>query len=519
MTQLLGIDVGTSSTKAVVCDAHGTILATVSAPHQLLTPRPGWSEQEPESWWHATVHAVRGVLGTPGVSAAQIVGVGLSGQMHGSVLLPAESLAGDASGAKALRPALLWNDQRTAAQCATIVAAAGGRDRLVNMVGNAALTGFTLPKLLWVREHEPETWSRVAGWCLPKDFVRLRLTGEFATDVGDAAGTLLFDVDRRSWSNPAHALFDLDPSLAAPVHESCAGAGRITAWAESQTGLRKGTPVVAGSGDNQCGAVGAGVVEPGLVLATLGTSGVIYAHSELPLKDAQGDAAKAGRVHTMCAGDGRAGTPGHWSLTGCMLSAAGSLAWLHDSLFPEVAYDTLLTEAEAVAPGAAGLVFLPHLTGERCPHPDPDARGAFVGLTARHGRGHMVRAVVEGVTLTMRQILDIFSEVGVEASRVRLGGGGSRGAFWRQLQADIYGTTVELPNTEEGPAFGAALMAGVGAGVWNDLVEACRETVRVSESRSPEPGTAGLYESLLQQYCTLYPDLRAHFPGLAAFDR
>ncbi|MFG0260742.1 MAG: xylulokinase, partial [Phycisphaerales bacterium JB041] len=377
--------------------------------------------------------------------------------------------------------------------------------------------GFTLPKLLWVRRHEPDVWSRVAGWCLPKDFVRLRLTGAFAADVGDAAGTLLFDVDKRTWSERAHALFDLDPGMAAPVLESCACAGRVTPWAAAATGLREGTIVVAGSGDNQCGAVGAGVVEPGLMLATLGTSGVIYAHSDLPRKDSGGDA--AGRVHTMCAADGVSGAPGHWSLTGCMLSAAGSLAWLHDALFPDVDYAVLLAEAEASPPGAAGLVFLPHLTGERCPHPDPEARGAFVGLTARHGRGHLVRAVVEGVTLTMRQILDIFSEVGVRASRIRLGGGGAKGAFWRQLQADIYGTPVELPNTEEGPAFGAALMAGVGSGVWDGLNAACAATIRVTESRSPERASAEFYERLLREYRTLYPDLRAHLSGLGAFDR
>lgn len=518
MTQLLGIDVGTSSTKAVITDARGAIIATASAPHQLLTPKPGWSEQEPEGWWNAAVAAIGSVLASPGVSSDAIAGVGLSGQMHGSVLLPDSALSGDASNATALRPALLWNDQRTAAECQAIEAAAGGRAGLVELVGNAALTGFTLPKLLWVRAHEPETWAKVAGWCLPKDYVRLRLTGAFAADVGDAAGTLLFDVDRRVWSEQAHALFDLDPGMAAPVLESCAVAGRITGWAAGQTGLREGTPVVAGSGDNQCGAVGAGVVEAGLVLATLGTSGVIYAHSDLPRKDLGADAG-AGRVHTMCAADGRAGTPGHWSLTGCMLSAAGSLAWLHDALFPDVAYEALLAEAEAAPAGAAGLVFLPHLTGERCPHPDADARGAFIGLTARHGRGHLVRAVVEGVTMTMRQILDIFSEVGVDASRIRLGGGGAKGAFWRQLQADIYGTPVELPNTEEGPAFGAALMAGVGAGVWDDLGAACAATIRVTESRSPDGGTVEFYRGLLAEYRTLYPDLRAHLSRLGAFDR
>jgi len=519
---LLGIDIGTSATKAVVCDHRGTILASASSPHELLTPQPGWSEQDPDGWWNATIAAIRSVLAETDINAAEIAGVGLSGQMHGSVLLPKTSLAGDGSNARALRPALLWNDQRTASQCAQVERTAGGRTALVDMVGNAALTGFTLPKLLWVREHEPELWAQVAAWCLPKDSIRLRLTGELATDVGDAAGTLLFDVDRRQWSDRAHSLFGMDASLAPRVLESCALAGRVTGWAAAQTGLVEGTPVIAGSGDNQCGAAGAGVVEPGLVLATLGTSGVIYAHTNEPRKDSGTGATLAGRVHTMCAADGSADSPGHWSLTGCMLSAAGSLAWLHDALFPETPYDTLLAEAQAVPPGAAGLVFLPHLTGERCPYPDPSARGAFVGLTSRHGRGHLVRAVVEGVTLTMRQILDIFAAVGVEtdarATRIRLGGGGAKGAFWRQLQADIYGLTVELPNTEDGPAFGAALMAGVGAGVWNDLREACRSTIRVTESRSPETKTVATYAALMDEYRRLYPVLRDRFAALAAFD-
>lgn len=523
MSCLLGIDIGTSATKAVLCDRRGRILATASSPHKIRTPQPGWSEQDPEGWWIATVAAVRGVISTAGIRVEAVAGVGLSGQMHGSVLLPESACAGDGAGARALRPALLWNDQRTALQCAEIERAAGGRAALVEMVGNAALAGFTLPKLLWIREHEPEVWAKVAAWCLPKDYVRLRLTGELATDAGDAAGTLLFDIDQRDWSDRAHALFGLDTGLAPRVLESCAVSGRVTAWAAAQTGLCAGTPVVAGSGDNQCGAAGAGVVEPGLVLATLGTSGVIYAHSNEPRRDTGDGVRAAGRVHTMCAADGTAERPGHWSLTGCMLSAAGSLAWLHDALFPGTPYEQLLAEAEAAPPGSAGLVFLPHLTGERCPHPDPQARGAFVGLTSRHGRGHMARAVVEGVTLTMRQILDIFAGVGVEtdagASRVRLGGGGAKGAFWRQLQADIYGRTVERPNTEEGPAFGAALMAGVGAGVWSDLPEACRAAVRVTETRIPDTETSELYTALLDEYGQLYPVLRGRFAALETFDR
>ncbi len=519
MTLLLGIDIGTSSTKAVLCDGSGCLRASASSPHVLLTPQPGWSEQDPEGWWVATIAAIRGVLEQAGVSGDAVSGVGLSGQMHGSVLLGEDALFGGGAEGGALRPALLWNDQRTARQCERIEGTVGGRRELVELVGNAALAGFTLPKLLWSREHEPEVWAQVAAWCLPKDFVRLRLTGRVATDVGDAAGTLLFDVDGRRWHQDAFGLFELDSSISPTVLESCEVAGRITSWAAAQTGLCEGTPVVAGSGDNQCGAVGAGVVEPGLVLATLGTSGVIYAHCNESRKDLGCGGTPPGRVHTMCSADGTGKRLGHWSLTGCMLSAAGSLAWLHDAVFPDTPYAQLLAEAKAVEPGAGGLVFLPHLTGERCPHPDPDARGAFIGLTSRHSRGHMVRAVVEGVTLTMRQILDIFRDVGVETQRIRLGGGGSKTAFWRQLQADVYGVPVELPNTEEGPAFGAALMAGVGAGVWGDVAEACSEAIGITETREPDATRRAVYDELHGVYETLYPRLREQCAALGRFDR
>jgi xylulokinase len=517
MACVLGIDIGTSSTKALVCDGSGRVLGTGASPHETATPRPGWSEQDPDAWWQATAGAVRAALEDSGVAPEAIAAVGLSGQMHGSVLLDERAL-GSPDG-PALRPALLWNDQRTGPQCQELERRAGGRRAMVEMVGNAALPGFTLPKLLWVRQHEPEVWSRVRAWCLPKDFVRLRLTGQLATDPGDAAGTLLLDVERRDWSQDAHQLADLDPALAPPVLESCAPAGRITPHAASHTGLAEGTPVVAGSGDNQCGAAGAGVVAPGLVLAALGTSGVIYAHAPEARLDLGTNHAPAGRVHTMCAADGDAARAGHWALTGCMLSAAGSLAWLRETLFPDTPYDRLFEEAAASPAGSRGLLFLPHLTGERCPHPDPAARGAFVGLTSRHARGDLVRAVLEGVTLTMRQILDIFRSVGVEPARVRLGGGGARTALWRGLQADIYGLPVELPNTEEGPAFGAALMAGVGAGLWESLDRACAETLRITDRAEPDPQRAALYDDLLGVHAPVYAALRPTNTALKPFDR
>ncbi len=516
MALLLGIDVGTSSTKALVIDDAGRVLESASSPHMLEQPRAGWSEQDPRQWWSATVAATRAVTARLGARACEIEAVGLSGQMHGSVLLPRESLDGSGERAEPLRPAILWNDQRTTAQCESIERAAGSRRRLVELVGNAALPGFTLPKLLWVREHEPEVWRRTAMVMLPKDYVRFRLTGRAATDVGDGAGTLLLGVDRRSWSDEAMRLFDIDPATLPPALESAATAGEVTAWAASQTGLPAGIPVAAGSGDNQCGAVGAGVVESGVALATLGTSGVLYAHASAPRRDLGPDERSAGRIHTMCAADGDARHAGGWCLTGCMLSAAGSLQWVRDRLFPGESVDRLIAEASGAPPGCEGLVFLPHLTGERCPHPDPLARAAWIGLTSRHSRPHLVRSVLEGVTFTMRAILDLFVDTGIDATTVRLGGGGARSELWRQMQADIYRRSVCLPNTEEGPALGAALLGGVAAGVWESVPAACRACIRITETREPDRATADRYEPVRLVHQTLYPSLREAFHSLSA---
>ena len=515
MALVLGIDVGTSSTKALVIDDSGRVLESASSPHTLEQPRAGWSEQDPRQWWSAAVAAIRTVTERLIGRADEIAAVGLSGQMHGSVLLPCEALDGSGERAEPLRPAILWNDQRTAAQCEAIERAAGSRRRLVELVGNAALPGFTLPKLLWVREHEPEVWRRTAMVMLPKDYVRLRLTGQPATDAGDGAGTLLLDADRRSWSHEVMRLFDIDPARLPPVLESAAAAGTVTPSAAALTGLPPGIPVAAGSGDNQCGAVGAGVVETGVALATLGTSGVLYAHASTARRDLGKDERSAGRIHTMCAADGDTRRTGAWCLTGCMLSAAGSLQWARDRLFPGESIDRLIAEAATAPPGCEGLVFLPHLTGERCPHPDPLARGAWIGLTSRHSRAHLLRSVLEGVTFTMRAILDLFVETGIDATTVRLGGGGARSELWRQMQADIYRRPACLPNTEEGPALGAALLAGVAAGVWDSVPAACRACIRITETREPDPKTAEQYEPVREVYDSLYPRLRGAFHALS----
>lgn len=526
MSLLLGIDVGTSSTKAIIIDLSGTVLAAAAAEHPISRPRDGWAEQDPDWWWRSTVDSIRAVLqaarsGSPRAAteiAPRIAAIGISGQMHGSVFLPREALGGDGSNAHALRPAILWNDQRTAQQCAEIEQRIGGRRALVELVGNAALPGFTLPKYLWLRAHEPRTADRIAAVILPKDFVRLRMTGIACTDVGDASGTLLFDIDRRDWSAAALDGLGIDPAIWPVAHESGRTAGTLTDWAAAALGLPPGIPIAAGSGDNMCGAVGAGVVEPGLIAATLGTSGVIYAHTDAPLKDLPAPVATTrepatpprlsqpppGRTHAMCAATGTPSAPQGWCITGCMLSAAGSLHWARDTIAPNLSFDDLLREAAEAPPGCDGVTFLPYLTGERCPHPDPDVRGAWLGLSARHSRAHLIRAVLEGVTFGMVQMLDIILELdptpasSAAATRprslarsrpIRIGGGGARSPLWRQLQADIYRSPLELPNTEEGPAFGAALLAGVARGLWPDLATACRATILTTTVA--EPATAG----------------------------
>jgi xylulokinase len=514
MPLLLGIDVGTSATKALLIDTSGRVVAEGSADHEVSQPHPGWSEQDPEWWWQAVRKAVAATVYASKRPAAEVAAIGLSGQMHGSVLLNRATVASEGTAPGALRPALLWNDQRTSAQCNQIEEAAGGRRRLVELVGNAALTGFTLPKLLWIRELEPHIFDRASVLLLPKDYIRFRLTGRCAIDVGDASGTLLMDINQRTWSESMLAATGLDASLLPTICESAEVAGRLTNWAASQIGLPPGIPVAGGSGDNMAGAVGAGIVRPGMVVATIGTSGVIYAHAERPFRDIGGQ--QEGRIHTMCSGTGSGpADPGQWCLTGCMLSAGGSLRWCRDTLFPGTSYDTLMNEAAIAPPSCEGLVFLPYLTGERCPYPDPQARGGWIGLTSRHGRGHLIRSVIEGVTFGLGQILDLMRGVGVRIDRVRLGGGGARSPLWRQMQADIFGCPVELPNTEEGPAFGAALMAGVGAGIWPSVAAACDATVQVTQTIEPSPD-APRYEPARRVYADLYPALKPQFAALSA---
>ena len=507
MSYLLGIDIGTSGTKALVCNHDGAVLATATAEHDLGSPEPGWSEQDPRQWWSAACKATKAALRKAKVKGAGVSAVGLSGQMHGSVFL--------ANDEQPLRPAILWNDQRTAAECVEIEKKAGGRKKLIGMVGNPALTGFTAPKILWVRKHEPRVYGATKHILLPKDYIRYCMTGEYATEVGDASGTLLLDVKKRAYNRKLLGLLKIDEALLARVYESHEVSGALSRQAAGEIGLRAGTPVVGGSGDQPAGAVGNGIVASGIVSATLGTSGVVFAHADEPTYDPQG------RVHTMCAA-----VAGKWCVFGCMLSAGGSFQWFRNHMaLNELReakkrkvdpYELLIAEAEQVQPGCEGLYFLPYLTGERCPHPDPQARGGWIGLTARHNRAAMIRSLLEGVTFGMADALQIMRGMNIKVSKVRLSGGGARSAFWRQLQADIYDAPAAVINAEEGPAYGAAILAGVGTGVWSSVPQACNAVIRETQTFQPNRKLAGFYAKRHAQYQRLYPALKGEFERMSA---
>ncbi len=496
MSYLLGIDVSTTATKTLLIDATGKVLAVAAQAYAVATPQPLWSEQDPDLWWRGAVAGIRAVLADTGLDPAAIAGVGLTGQMHGLVLL-------DAAG-QVLRPALLWNDQRTAAQCDQIRQQVG-RERLIQLTGNDALTGFTAPKLLWVRQHEPAIYARIAHVLLPKDYVRLRLSGDYAIDKADASGTLLLDLQRRHWSAELLDTLALPAHWFPPTYEGPAITGQLTAAAAEATGLQVGTPIIAGGGDQSAQAVGVGAVQREIVALTLGTSGVVFASTAEPFFDPQA------RLQAFCHA-----APGHWHLMGVMLAAAGSLRWYRDTLAPGTEYDALLAPAAAINPGCEGLLFLPYLTGERTPHPDPLARAAFIGLTVRHSQAHLTRAVLEGVGFGLRDSFELLHQVGVgPLHQVRVSGGGARSPLWRQILAEILNRELVTVNTTEGAAFGAALLAGVGAGIWPDVADACAQTIRVTGSTQPDPARAAQYSTIYEHYRTLYPTLQTTFTRLA----
>jgi len=509
MSYLLGIDIGTSGTKTLLVDRRGNILASVTVEYPCYAPRPAWSEQVPEDWWQAAVKSVRLALKEARVKGAQVTGLGLSGQMHGSVFL-------DKSG-KVLRRAILWNDQRTGAECDDITAAAGGRDMLIQMVSNPALTGFTAPKILWVRKHEPRVYERTAQILLPKDYVRYRLTGEFATEVSDASGTLLLNVKERSWSKQLLGLLGIDEALLPKVYESPEVSGRLSAAAAEETGLAAGTPVVGGGGDQAAGAVGNGIVRGGVISATLGTSGVVFAHADTVETD------PLGRVHTFCHA-----VPGKWHVMGVVLAAGGSLQWFRNMLCQDLVaaakkkrvdpYELITADVAKVPPGSHGLYFLPYLTGERTPHADPNARAAWVGLSNMHGRAEMARAVMEGATYAMRDCLEIIKGMGVPITEIRASGGGAKSKFWRALQADIYGSAVSVVSSKEGPAYGVALLAGVGTGVWASVPEACDATIKTVSKTKANAKNVKRYDALYPEYGQLYRSLKDDFKRIAALN-
>ncbi|MDQ2673559.1 MAG: xylulokinase [Chloroflexota bacterium] len=494
MSLVLGLDISTTATKAVLVDEAGGVAGIGSATYPVSVPRPRWSEQDPLVWWDAAVAAIAAALGDAGVRGAEVSAIGLAGQMHGAVLLDADD--------EPVRPAILWNDQRTDVECEEIRRRVGPQ-RLIDITGNDALTGFTAPKLLWVRANEPEAWSRVAHLLLPKDFVRLRLTGVHAIDKADGAGTLLFDLATRDWSDEVLTSLDLDPGLCPPSFEGPEVTGVLTAAAASATGLPEGTPVVAGGGDQAANAVGVGAISPGVVALSLGTSGVLFAATDRPVVEA------GGRVHAFCHA-----IPHRWHLMSVMLSAAGSLRWYRDAIAPGISFDELVAEAAHVPAGSNGLWFLPYLTGERSPHPDPRARGAFVGLTVQHDRRHMSRAVLEGVAFGLRDGLDLIVGAGVETpSAVRGSGGGLASPLWRQILADVLGVGIFGVGTTEGAAYGAALLAMPASGMAASVPAAVDRSVSVTPLAEPGPD-AEAYAERHALYRELYPALAPLYPRM-----
>jgi len=509
MAYMMGIDVGTTGTRAVIVRPDGHVMGAATGDHQpMRMPKAGWAEQEPQDWWQATIQAVRSALDAAGLSGSDIAAIGLSGQMHGVVLL-------DESNA-VLYPSLIWCDQRSHVQCEWITSRVGA-ERLIKLVLNPALTGFSAPKLLWLRDNEPRVYERAAHCLLPKDFVRHRLTGEFATDVSDASGTLLFDVAKRRWSQEVLEALDIDRSLLPRAYESAKITGEITSQTALVTGLKAGTPVVAGAGDQAASAVGNGIVSKGLTSATLGTSGVIFTYTATPKLDPRG------RIHTFCHA-----VPGKWHVMGVTQSAGLSLRWFREQFgameawyagrTAEDPYDLIIREAEKIPPGSDGLIFLPYLMVERTPHLDAHARGMWFGLTAAHTRGHMIRSILEGVAFSLRDSLEIFKELQIPVAQIRASGGGSRSAAWRRIQADIYGKQLVTLQESEGSAFGAALLAGVGGKIYSSVEESARQAIHLRDQVAPQPANSRIYDRVYQVYQGLYPAVREFAHRLAELD-
>ncbi|ABY91473.1 xylulokinase [Thermoanaerobacter sp. X514] len=494
----LGIDLGTSAVKIILVEENGNVIGSTSKEYPVYYPQPGWSEQNPEDWWNATKDGIRELIIKTGVKNDDIKGIGLSGQMHGLVLLDENN--------NVLLPAILWNDQRTQEECDYITQTLG-KERLTKYTGNKALTGFTAPKILWVRKHRPDVYKKIHHILLPKDYIRFKLTNEYATDVSDASGTLLFDVENRKWSKDMLDALDIPYNWMPKCYESTEVTGYVTKEAADLTGLKEGTIVVGGGGDQASGAVGTGTVKSGIVSVALGTSGVVFASQDKYVVDEEN------RLHSFCHANGK------WHVMGVMLSAAACLKWWIDNIInfngSSITYEKLLEEAEKVTPGSGGLIFLPYLMGERTPHSDPYARGSFIGLNMTHKREHMTRAILEGVAFGLRDSLEIIKELNIPVNEVRVSGGGAKSVLWRQILADIFGVRVDMVNATEGPAFGAAIMAAVGYGIFKDVEEACSTLIKVTDSVYPIGENVSKYDEIYAIYKDLYYLLKNTFKRIS----
>jgi xylulokinase len=494
---LLGIDVSTTSAKALIINTQGEVLSSASSPLKLSTPRPLWSEQNPNDWWKGVKQSIHQALKKSGVKGNEIKSIGMTGQMHGLVML-------DENG-EVLRPAILWNDQRTARQCDEIRTKVG-KERLIQICGNDALTGFTAPKILWVQQNEPEIFAKTKHILLPKDFIRYKLTGEFAVDRAGGSGTILFDLAKRNWSDELRQILEIPKEWLPPTYEGPEITGYVNSIAAEETSLVENIPVVGGGGDQAAQATGVGAVTPGIIALTLGTSGVVFASTESPLIEPEG------RLHAFCHA-----VPGHWHFMGVMLSAAGSLQWYRDTFAPNTSFDELVNEAEHISPGSEGLIFLPYLTGERTPHPDPEARGAWIGLTVRHSRSHLTRAVLEGVAFGIKDSFTLIQEAGLgDITQVRISGGGAKSKVWRQIMADVLSSELVTVNTTEGAAYGAALLAGVGVHVYDSVPQACEATIQITGSTTPSDAKRSEYDEYYKLYREMYPALKSEFKDIAA---
>jgi len=491
----IGIDVSTTSTKAILINDKGETLSVSSSEYSYETPFPLWSEQDPNLWWVATIDSIRNAVQKAQIKPEDIKGIGLTGQMHGLVIL-------DENGS-VMRPSILWNDQRTQSQCDEIREKIG-KSEFIRITGNDALTGFTAPKILWVREKEPDVFSQVKHILLPKDFVRYKLTGEFAIDRAGGSGTVLFDLAQRNWSYALIKALELQPDWFPTTFEGTWETGRLTKEAAIQVGLPEGVPVFGGGGDQAAAAVGTGAVEEGIVSISLGTSGVVFATTDAPFIEPDG------RLHAFCHS-----VPGKWHLMGVMLSAAGSLRWFRDTFNPSISFDDLISEANEAPAGCDGLFFLPYLTGERTPHPDPLARGAFIGLTVRHGFQHMVRSVLEGVAYGLRDSFELMQQAGLsEVTQVRITGGGAKSPLWRQIIANIFSVEIVTINSIEGAAFGAALLAATGSGAFVSVEKACLDTIKIIDTVKPSENCQ-VYQDAYAEYCQLYPSLKENFSRIS----